>query len=160
MNPYDVPRKIEELIDPMTGEVLDVEALQQLQMERDKLVEWLACSYKNHNLLAAGIAGEIENLQDRKRIEEKAADRAKQALDFLLNGERFESSKCKIGYRKSEKVMVLDKPAAAAFLKAQGYGYCVKEEPEVNLTEIKKLLREGVPVPSAAIVTRMNMGVK
>ena len=49
MNLYQINEEIEKCIDTETGEILDLEALDKLAMERDTKIENLACWYKNLN---------------------------------------------------------------------------------------------------------------
>ena len=59
MNLYQINEEIEKCIDTETGEILDLEALDKLAMERDTKIENLACWYKN--LMADAEALKAEN---------------------------------------------------------------------------------------------------
>ena len=64
MNLYQIDNEILSCVDAETGEILDVEKLEQLQMERDAKLEGVACWYKDLVADAAKIRDEEKNLAE------------------------------------------------------------------------------------------------
>lgn len=161
MTIYDIDQRIMELVDPETGELLDLDAFEELQMEREKKLESMALWVKELAATASAIKAEIDTLQERKKAAERKAEALKRYLDFLLAGEKFQTPRCTVSYRKSSSVQVDDPDALIRWLESNGYDDCVKyKQPEVSKTDVGKLIKNGVPVPFAAIQERNSLGVK
>ena len=163
MNIYEIDKAIEELIagavDPETGElVLDNEALDALQMEREKKIENLALYIKNSTSLAAGIRAEEKALADRRQAIERKVERLKKYLEYALAGEGFSTSRVNCSFRKSEALEV-----APEFL-----GWAVEHDsalirmkaPEADKTAIKAALKNGAVLPFVELVPRKNLTIK
>jgi hypothetical protein len=73
MNLYQINAEIENCIDTETGEILDIEALNNLTLEKDTKIENLACWYKN-------LMADVEALKAEKMLllKEKRQPRIRQ----------------------------------------------------------------------------------
>lgn len=165
MTLYEIDNRLEELleeiIDPETGEITDTSELDALNLEREIKVENTACYIKNLRALESGIDAEIKALQARKK---RIANRHRKLSDYLqehLCGQRFESARCCITFRKSHPVEVADEAAAISWLENEGHGDCLRcKAPEISKSNLKMLLELGVEVPGCRLVTRQNMQIK
>ena len=90
MNIYEIDSAILALIDPETGEVLDNEAFDALQMERDEKIENIACWLKNTDAEAKAIRNEELELAKRRKALENRVDRLKAYLGYALNGNKLD----------------------------------------------------------------------
>lgn len=161
MTIYDIDAKITELVYPETGELLDVEAFMELQMEREKKLEGMALWVKELAATAQAIKSEIDTLQDRKKAAERKAEALKRYLAEILQGEKFTTPRCAVLFRKSTSVQVDDTEKLVRWLEQNGYDDCVKyKEPEVSKAEVGKLLKSGMPVPFAHLENKQSVGVK
>lgn len=161
MNIYDIDQSILALVDRETGELLDVEAFEQLRMAREKKLEGMALWVKELTATAAAIGEEIKVLQGRKQVLERKAERLKEYLSVLLGGEKFQTPRCSVSYRRTTAVEVADPEALLRWLEDSGYDSCVKyKPPEVSKSEVGKLLKGGVVVPYASLRERVRVGVK
>ena len=97
----------EHVVSVDDGEILNLQQFEALQMERDAKVEGLACYIKNKLAEAEAIYAEINVLSYRAGIIKKEAERCKAYLAGALYGEKFETPRCKITWRKSEICNVL-----------------------------------------------------
>lgn len=162
MNLYEINRDIEDFsfeIDENTGEVLNASALDALQMERDEKIENIALYIKNLNALAADIKAEKDNLDERVKVVERKADGLKRYLASVLNGEKFETAKFKVSYRKSQSVVVGDEFSAwAAIHKPELIRTTIKTEPDK--TAIRDAIKNGVAVVGAKLVETQSMSIK
>lgn len=161
MTIYDIDRKITELVDPETGELLDLEAFTELQMERERKIEGIALWVKELTALASDIKDEISVLQERKKAAERRCESLKRYLAEILQGEKFSTPRCAVSFRKSTSVQVDDTEKLVRWLEQNGYDDCVKyKEPEVSKAEVGKLLKSGMPVPFAHLENKQSVGVK
>ena len=158
MKIYEIDQAILDLIDPDTGELLDFERFNELQMERDTKIEQIAVWYKDTTADAAKLKTEIDNLSERKCVLDRRADRQKEYLDMLLCGNKFETPRCVISYRKSESTEVKD--GFIAWAAANNIDLLTAKPPEPNKTEIKKYIKGGGKCPFAEIVEKQNVQVK
>ena len=153
---------LESAYDPETGELLTSEeelfkAVQGATEEFDELVDSVACSVKNYDSEAAAIAAEVKNLTERKRIAENKRDRAKRLLAWLLAGQKWQNGRHKIGYRKSETVVLDDEFMEWAEREAPGL---LKIEMEPRKAEIKNALKNGVVFEHAHLEEKNNIQVR
>lgn len=164
MTLYEIDSQIESLfeeaVDLETGEVKPeaIEALEALQMERDTKVENVALWHKNLNADIKALADEIKALQERKKSLDSKLKWADQYLEYALAGQKFETSKVSITYRKSQAVEVEDQEAFIRGYKDNPE--LVKTEYSINKTNIRKMLKEGQEILGAVLVDRQNMQIK
>lgn len=165
MKLWEIDARLDEIyersIDPETGEV-DGEVLDEilsLSMERDEKIEQFALWHKNCTAEADAISKEIQTLQKRlKRLNEKTRW-IDSILDKALDGQKFETPKVQIGFRRSVAVEFEDYDE---FIEANRYTDMVREKIEStpNKEEIKKRLKAGEEVKGAFLVERLNMQVR
>lgn len=161
MNLYEIKREILALIDEETGEILNWEAFDQLQMARDTKLENVACFIKNLAAEAAAIRQEEVILAKRRKVAENKVDGLMRYLQEALNGENFKTAKCAVSFRKTTKVDVKDPAAAIEWAEMNGHKECVTyKAPEINKTELAKLLKGEVTIPGAELLVGQSMSVK
>ena len=161
LNIYEINQAILDLVDPETGEILDGEAFDQLQMEREAKLENVACWIKNLVAEGAALRAEEVNLAERRKLVERKVERLKKYLGDALGGEKFQTAKCAVSFRKTSKVEVTDARSVAAWCEDNGYGDLVAyAAPSVSKTDLSKLLKSGMEIPGAEIVEGISMGVK
>lgn len=157
-NLFDINREImdtwERCIDHETGEIDEAlyADLEALQLARDAKIENIACWAKNLTSDAAQLKAEAATMTERARAAEKKADSLKRYLAVVLNGSKFESPRCVIGWRRSTAVEVL--PGA----KIPKKYLRIKEEPDK--AAIKAALVEGKKVNGCFLEERNNMTLK
>lgn len=160
MTLYDIDNRLQELVDPETGEIADYEAFEALDMERNRKLENMACWIKNMKADMDGIAAEVKALQARKTAIAKRAERIAGYLQEALAGQKFETPKCSITYRNSTAVVIGDSATVVEYLESHGHTDCVTyAEPKIDKNELKKLLNDG-EVPGASLAKRQNMQIK
>ena len=160
MTLYDIDNRLQELVDPKTGEIADYEAFEALDMERNRKLENMACWIKNMKADMDGIAAEVKALQARKTAIAKRAERIAGYLQEALAGQKFETPKCSITYRNSTAVVIGDSATVVEYLESHGHTDCVTyAEPKIDKNELKKLLNDG-EVPGASLEKRQNMQIK
>lgn len=158
---YEINEDIYNCFDSETGEILDVEALDALQIERDEKLENIALYVKNLTSEAAAIREEEKALAERRKAKEAKAERLTEYLSYILDGSPFETAKCSVKFRKSAGVEIADNEAVLKFLENNGYDLCINYQPaKIRLKEVGDLIRSGIDVPCAEIVERKNINIK
>ena len=160
VNIYEIDQRLLELVDPETGELLDEEAFASLQMERDAKIENLILWYKNTTAEAAAVKAEADALAKRAAALKARAERLKSRVDYLLQGEKFQTARCTASYRASTSVELLDESALAAWAVETNHEGCiVPRPPAVDKMAVKALLKSGEDVPGAQLVKKNNLVV-
>lgn len=158
MTIYDIDRKITELVDPETGELLDLEAFTALAMERERKIESMALWVKELSATASAIKAEVDTLQERKKAVEAKCERLKGYLAAILEYRRTVRPTYEVTFRKSTKCVPYE-----GFVKwAQENNrddLLSYKAPSVSLTAVKEALRAGEDVP-AEMVETISVGVK
>lgn len=159
MSIYDIDSAIVSLIDEETGEVTDEEAFDALQMERDVKVENIGLYYKDLTAEAKAIKEEEASLAARRKSVENKAERLKKLLTYALQGQKFNSPRLKVSYRKSSTVELKD--GFAAWAEENADDLLTYSEPKPNKTLIKAAIKDGrVPDNLAVIETHENIAIK
>lgn len=156
MTLFEIDKRILETVDTETGEIIDLERLEQLQMERDKKIEGIACWIKNLESDADALKAQKQAFADRQKAAENKAASLKQFLAQYLAGQKFTAPTVAISFRKSESVQIDDIHAIADF----SADYVKYPEPTADKTAIKKALKEGIAVPGARLVENNNIQIK
>ena len=154
MNLYEIEGAIMSLVDEETGEVADYEALEALEMERDKKISNLGCFIKNLRAEAAAIKAEKMALAARQQAVENHVDRLEEYLSRYLNGTKYEDGRVKISYRKSESVEI-DEGAIDELPER-----FIKVERSVMKTPLKDALKGGQTFDGCRLVTKQNIQIK
>ena len=170
MKLYEVNRAIEELAlkldpDPETGEVTATEdilnELDTLQMERSRILEYLAKLVLNCRAEATSIKAEEKRLAERRHSLEDRDARLMQILDRECAGQKTDCGVATVNYRATSRVDVSDSRKAISWLKRHKYtDYYRTPEPEVNKTDIKKLLSAGKKIPGVTLVQDKSCSLK
>lgn len=162
MSLYELDTKIkgciqldaEHVVDTEDGEIFDLQQFEALQMERGQKIEGMCCYIKN--LMAEAVAYEAEEkrMRERRAAKEREIDRCKGYLAGVLYGEKFETPRCKISWRKSEICNVLNIDAVPDEFKR------TKVTIDADKTAIKKAIKGGAEVPGVEVIQKLNMTLK
>ncbi len=160
MNLYEIQNEIMNCVDEETGEIIDIEKIAELQLERAAKIENIALWIKNLVSDAAALKAEEAILAERRKRAESKAEQLRAYLDSVLSGSKFETAKVMAFYRKS-KAVELDE----SFIKwAQDSGhdeYLTYKPPVANKTAIKEAIINGVSFGERAIIAeRLILNIK
>lgn len=153
MNLYEIDSAIMNCVDAETGEIIDTEALEDLEIARDQKIENIACWIKNLTSDAKALKEEKDNLTARQKAAENKAASLKEFLSSYLNGEKFKTAKVAISYRKSDSVVV----AENAILPEEFLKYA---EPTPDKVGLKAALKSGKEISGVTLVTSQNIQIK
>lgn len=161
MTIYEIDNQIASLIDEETGELLDVQAFMDLQMERERKVENMVLWLKNLSAQSAAIKKEIDTLTERKRRADRKCESLKQYIAEILGGEKFSTAKCSVSYHRSKSLQVQDSASLVSWLEENGHSdLVVRKEPEVSKKSVTDLIKQGEEVPFAELIENTSLVVK
>ena len=158
MKLYEIENAILDCIDLETGEVIDTERLDALQMERDAKIENVALWIKDLKAEAEAIKAEKMALAERQRVAENKAESLKNWLAYALDGQKFSTARCAISFRKTEKVEISD--VGMIRLMKEHDELLTYKDPEPNKTAIKQALKDGLNVQGVQLVQNMSTIIK
>lgn len=157
MTLFDINKAIldfEYEIDEETGEILNAEALDQLQMAREDKIEGVGLWIKNLTAEAEAVKKEKDAMADRQRRLEKKVESLKRYLEWALQGEKFSTPRISMTFRRSESVYIPDEDE----LDDRFVSITMVKKPDKKL--IKDTLKAGLEVPGAELVTKQNLQIK
>lgn len=161
MNLYWVDNAIyklyDEFVDPETGELTDPDAFAEryaeLEISREEIIENTLLLYKNCVSDAEAIAAEIKTLKARQAALEKRAERLKTDASDALHGEKFQTAKVAVSWRKSTAAEVDESLCPEEYITAK-----VTTAP--GKKAITAALKAGQEIPGCRLVERVNMSVR
>ena len=142
-----------DYIDVSTGEIIDIEALKALEMERDKKIRNIACWIRNLDTEEKGLAEQEKIFSDRKKAVKNKKEQLKSYLAAFLDGKKWKNNEVSISWRKSTSVEVTDIKKLSSY-------YLRYKEPEVNKTLLGNDLKAGIKLDGAVLVDKNNMSVR
>ena len=156
MTLYDIDNAIMSCVDQETGEIIDLEWLKQLQMERNKKIENVLLWIKNLKAEAEAIKEEENALAARRKANERKIASLTEYVQYALGGENFKTAKVAVSWRTSDAVIVDD----IRELTNNADDYLTYKEPEPNKNKIKAAIKSGINVPGCHLEERHNMTIK
>lgn len=153
---YELVKEIEDfqfVIDEETGEILNFDELDALQLEKDTKVENICLLIKNLRSDAEAYKNEKNSFEQKRKQAENKADRLTAYVQYILAGDKFKSSKVNVSYRKSEKVICPD-------LLEVDVDYLRYKEPELDKKKIKDAIKAGVKVKGCYMEESLNIQIK
>ena len=147
---------MDRCVDPETGEI-DGEIyteLEALQMERERKIENIACWVKNLRSDADELKAEAKAMSDRAKAKERKAESLTKYLAAVLDGQKFETARAAINWRKSKAVRI----EFGTELPEEYIRRKVTEEPDK--TAIKAALVAGKCIEGCELVETNNISIK
>lgn len=165
MNLYDIEKTLNEFmengfekyVDTETGEFDEQgfnDELGQLELAKDEKIENIGLFIKNLTTDIADLKAEEKALAERRKAKENKAEYLKNVLSVSLGGNKFETAKIALTFRKSEQVKIVDEEKLPKdFLKE-------KVTVSADKTAIKKAIKAGQAVVGAELVEIQNLQIK
>ena len=158
MKLYEIDNAILECIDMETGEVIDTERLDALQMERDAKIENVVLWIKDLKAEAEAIKAEKLALAERQKIAENKVESLKKWVAYALGGQKFITAKCAVSFRNTESVEVTEEGLEA--LMKEHDELLTYKEPEPNKKAIKDAIKDGLSVVGVQLVQNVSTIIK
>ena len=153
-NLYEINKELLNCIDLETGEIIDTEKFDQLQLEKNDKLENVALWYKNLLAEAAAFKAEKDVFAEKQKRAEAKAESLKKYLDNALHGNKFSTVKVDITYRKSTRVEVDEIKLPANWMRE------IPATHVVDKIEIAKALKAGIDIVGAELVENNNIQIK
>ena len=151
---YQIDQAILSCLDAETGEILDVEALDALMMQRTQKIEAVALWIKNLQSDALAFKAEKEAFAEREKTATKKAEQLKAWLAYALEGQKFNTAKCAVSFRRSEKVDITDESLVPAEFLTETITY------KPDKAAIKQAIKEGQTVNGCCLMESLNTHIK
>lgn len=162
MTLYEIDEEIQELlseVDPETGELItDYAALDALLMEREAKIENIVLFIKNLSSDVRELKAEEAALAERRKKAEKKAERLREYVSHALGGEKFQTPRCCVSFRKSTALELGE--GFTEWAKEHANTLLRYKEPEPDKTAIKAALAGGAEIPDAKLVQNTTMTIK
>lgn len=151
---YEIDQQIMLCVDMDTGEIVDMDKLSELQIERETKLENIALWIKNLKAEEAALKAEKDAFAEREKQTKAKREKLSEWLTEALNGEKMSTNKVAISFRKSESVKITD-------IDAIPMDYIVETITESpDKTAIKAALKNGLDVPGCELELKNNIQIK
>ena len=159
---YEINQDILDCVDMETGEILDVEKLDALQMERSAKLEGVALWVKDLKAEAEAVKAEADKLTARKKALDNKMESLKAWLMYALRGEKLKTPRCNVYQTHNQKLNVPDEAGLISFLQTLNDPdrFLRFREPELRKDEIKKALKDGTIIPGAELEETESVVIK
>lgn len=151
---YEIEDDILGCVDTETGEIIDPEKLDALEMEREKKIESVILWRKDLLAEAEAVKKEADVLTKRAKSCENKAEQLKNYISYALNGEKFKTDRCSVSYRKTSGVVLDD------IYKVSAKFWGDIKESWISKTKIKEAIEKGETVEGAHIEERQSISIK
>lgn len=163
MTLYEIDNAILACVDSETGEIIDPEALDALQMEREQKLEGVALWVKDLRAEAEAIGNEVKALTERKKAAENKAERLKAWLGEALAGEVFKTSRVRVSYTHNTRLNVIDEASVVNYIQThyqEPEQYLKFALPEIRKDAVKAEIKNGAEIPGASLEATESVVIK
>ena len=160
---YEIDQEILDCIDDETGEILDTEKLDALQMEREQKLEGVALWVKDLKAEADAVKAEADKLTARRKALENKIDRLKNWLLFALDGEKLKTPRCNVYQTHSTKLNVIDEQSVVNWIQTHSREpeqYLKFTLPEIRKDAVKAAIKDGAEIPGACLEQTESVVIK
>lgn len=160
---YEIDQDILDCVDMETGEILDAEKLDALQMEREKKLEGVSLWVKDLTAEANAVKEEADKLTARKRALDNKIQALKSWLLIALNGEKLKTPRCNVYQTHNTKLNVIDEQSVVNWIQT----HCKEPEqflkftlPEIRKDAVKAEIKGGTVIPGACLEMTESVVIK
>ena len=161
MTLYEIDNAMLDCVDEETGEIIDFEKLDALCIEREKKIKNVAQWYKDTIADVEKFKAEREKLSKREDKAKIRAQKLKEWLARVLDGERFKSGTVDIRFRSSETLDIDDNDGFVKWAMDNDRDDLLNyQRPTPSKTMIKTALKDGAEIPHVTLRKKMNINIK
>jgi len=160
---YEIDQDILDCVDPETGESLDIERLDALQMEREVKLEGVCLWVKDLRAESDAIKAEADKLTARRKALDNKIEGLKVWLLGALNGEKLKTPRCNVYQTHNTKLNVIDEQSVVNWIQTN---YQEPEQflkftlPEIRKDAVKAEIKAGKEIPGAALEETESVVIK
>lgn len=152
----DAIRNFEYDFDEETGEILNEDEFNELKVAEEAKKEGIACLAKEMRAEAKALKDEAQNLLDRASSKEKNADNLENWLGNILEHQPFETTRCKVGFRRTETCDIVEEGLVPKeYMVTQ-----IKTETKPDKRRIKDDIKSGKEIPGCAVTEHYRIQIK
>lgn len=141
-------------IDEETGEVLNIQDLDELNLAREQKIENIGLLIRNLEAEADAVENQEKIFADRKRRIRKKIESLKSYATYALDGKPFKTDRVAISFRRSESVLIKDE-----YLIPDEYcEFTMVRKP--NKKNIKDALKHGKEMDGVELLEKQNISIK
>lgn len=161
MTLYEIDNAILECVDEETGEIIDFEKLDALCIKRENKIKNVAQWYKDTIADVEKFKAEREKLSKREDKAKIRAQKLKEWLARVLDGERFKSGTVDIRFRSSETLDIDDNDGFVKWAMDNDRDDLLSyQRPTPSKAKIKTALKDGAEIPYVTLRKKMNINIK
>lgn len=153
MNLYEIQDEILDCIDTETGEIIDAQKLDGLQMAKAEKIQNIALWIKNLRADVAALEAEERAFKKRKTAAKNKLDALTAYLSGFLNGEKIKADKFSISWTTSQSTEVVDSEQVPL-------DYWDTPEPVLSKQRILHDLRAGEEIPGVKLSEKKSIVIK
>lgn len=153
-NLYEINQAIAECLDLETGEIIDIEKLSQLTMERDKKIENIGLWIKNLKADIEMYKAESDSFTAKKKAAENKLESLSRYLSDYLDGQKFSTPKVTISFRNTTSVKVADDAELPEEYRR------IKTVVEPDKKAIKAALESGAKIDGCVLMQSKSISIK
>lgn len=154
---YEIDRDLLDCFDPETGEILDEDQFESLQMERDAKIEGVALAIKNLKVEFEAYAAEEKNFKTKKEAAAKKIEGMSEFLRAATREQNFHSVKVDVKFRRNPIAVQIDDDAE---IPKEFYLPVKIPDPKPNKVALKEALSGGAEIKGCRLVQNISMSVK
>lgn len=160
MKLYEIDEQIAACVDEETGEVIDLDRLIALNMERERKLEGVALWVKDLTAEAKAIREEEKALAERRRAAESKVDSLKSWL--LANvGKGLKTARCSVSVRtNAESPHFADEAAFINWAQTKHDELLRYKFPEIDRTAVKQYLQSGGVIEGVTLERSQSVIIK
>lgn len=153
-NLYEINQAIAECLDLETGEIIDIEKLSQLTMERDEKIENIGLWIKNLKADIEMYKAESDSFTAKKKAAENKLESLSRYLSDYLDGQKFSTPKVTISFRNTTSVKVADDAELPEEYRR------IKTVVEPDKKAIKAALESGAEIDGCVLMQSKSISIK
>lgn len=153
MNLYDIDAAILSCVDMETGEIVDAEKLDELNMEKSRKIRNIACWVKELKAEAAALKEQKEAFAAREKAAKSKAEGLMSYLAAYLGGKSVKDTEYQISFRTSKATEITDEAAIPQVFR-------IPQPDKIDKAGILAALKDGTIITGAQLVERQSIQIK
>lgn len=153
MTLFEIDGAIMNCVDSETGEIINEEMLDTLNMARNEKVENICLWIKNLKAEAEALKAEKDAFAQRQKSTENKMESLKRYISTYLGGAPFKSTRVAVSFRRTESVEIKEGTTLPD-------EYLRFKYPEPDKAALKTALKNGATIDGVSLVAGKNITIK
>mgnify|MGYP000859927100 FL=1 len=153
MNLYDIDKEILSCVDMETGEIVDAEKLDTLNMEKSRKIRNIACWVKELKAEAEALKKQKEAFAAREKAARHKAEGLMSYLGAYLGGKPVKDTEYQISFTPSQATEITDEAAIPQTFR-------IPQPDKIDKAGILAALKQGAVIAGATLIERQNIQIK